>query len=339
MNETLTAYPFDAHEKAEKVEISIFQQADELFSMPLFETVDKDSLISSFKTYFAFANMMFCEEEKMREEGVPGANLYYHGRPHAVFQATYDALSIVHALIERNDPYSTRRLEEKPRVDPFLKHLTPEVGIAIVFGSMFHDTGYVSDGPVDNYALRLPIHVEQSIRALGATIDLFGLPSGLDDKKVKRLGKIGIHGTHFPFTVKRSELKPDDPSRFEEIKSMIDQLPNEERKEAQIVRLAVQLADLGGQCARPDYFPDQVINLRDELNEEIPGKGTGIIGDNTRLAANREFFINTFVKRPIKSVKPINSAKIVSPAPNVEITALAFFGEEKSKPFRDAWLK
>ena len=106
----------------------------------------------------------------MREEEVPGANLYYHGRPHAVFQATYDALSIVHALIERNDPYSTRRPEEKPRVDPFLKHLTPEVGIAIIFGSMFHDTGYVSDGPVDNYALRLPIHVEQSMRSLGATI-------------------------------------------------------------------------------------------------------------------------------------------------------------------------
>lgn len=313
MNEKLTPYPFRATENREIIEETTSNHMLQLLQTPLFENVDRANLFSSFKTYYVFSNMLFNEEEELRAQNIPGANLYYHGREHAVQQVTYDAISIVGQILKREDSFS--------------KHLTVEGTISIILGAMFHDTGYVSDGPVENYAARTPIHVEESMKMFQSTINLLGLPEGIDMKKVIMLGKIGIHATHFPFTRARTSDKPEAQSKLEEMELMTQELSIEEKREAQIVRLSVQLADLGGQCARKDYFPTQVVNLRRELDSVTPELGTKIIGNDNELVANREFFFNTFVLH-----KPL-------PARNVETTALSFFGPKASQPFRDAWTK
>lgn len=313
MNEKLTPYPFTANENKETVEEATSNHMLRLIQSPLFESVDRANLLSSFKTYYAFSSMLFNEEEELRAQNVPGANLYYHGREHAIQQVTYDAISIVSEILKREDAFSN--------------HLTVEGALSIILGAMFHDTGYVSDGPVENYAARTPIHVEESMKMFQSTLNLLGLPEEIDIKKVIKVGKIGIHGTHFPFTQKRTGDKPEIQSRLEEAELMMQELSIEEKKEAQIVRLSVQLADLGGQCARKDYFPTQVLNLRRELDSVAPDLGRKVVGNDNELVANREFFLNTFVlQRPL-------------PVRNVETTALSFFGPETSKPFRDAWTK
>ncbi|MDO8269584.1 MAG: hypothetical protein Q7T54_02850 [Candidatus Levybacteria bacterium] len=299
MRETLTPYPFTATESRKTIEDATIQRAKELFAMPVFETNNQEELLSSFHTYYTFANMLFNEEEELRNSGTNGANLYYHGRQHAVQQVTYDAISIAKAIIQRNDSFSS--------------HLSAEGTISILLGAMYHDAGYVNGGPVENYSARTPIHVDESIKELHSHLNLLGLP-GVDVQKVAFLGEIGIHGTHFPYTENRLA---------EFVKLTSDRSPND-KKEAQIVRLSVQLADLGGQCARVDYFPDQVKALRAEMNETSAGLGTAIIGADHELAANCEFFLSNCVGH--------------NPPPkrNVETTAIAFFGANESKPFRDA---
>ncbi len=301
MNETITPYPFEAGEDILKVKTETTAHMQILLGQPLFRPFDQEALLSSFETYYAFANMYFNEEEALRENEVKGANLFYHNRTHAVEQATYDAISLTDAILARNDRFSA--------------HLTPEGTLAIVLAAMFHDTGYVSDGPVENYAARTPIHVNESMATFESMINLLGLPQGLDHAKVKKLGMIGIHGTHFPFT----------SSHRNESQELMHNLTIEERKEAQIVRLTTQFADLGGQCARPDYFPQLVINLRREMDEALPNLGTNIIGSDAELQPNCEHFLNTFVR------------KASYPTKNVETTAIAFVGPEKSQVFRNAW--
>lgn len=353
MNEALQPYPYEATENQKTVEYATEVSLVKLLETPLFASFDASEILYTFETYYSFAENLFVEEEKLRQQDTPGANLYYHGIPHAISQVTYDAVSITRAIIERDDAFS--------------RHLTAEGAIAIILGALFHDIGYVSEGRVDNYAARTQIHVEESMNMLSSTIDLLGLPASLDWEKVKNLGRIGIHGTHFLFTRARSEDKPSVPSRLEEAKKLVQQnledtkkfmqhmtpeeqkeALNEERKEAQIVRLAVQFADLGGQCARPDYFPEQVRNLREEMNGANPGLGTLIVGEEHELETKREYFINNFVEKapPAPRTKRIivtgkemfvPEKALVSQAPKVGITVRAFFGEEKSKPFLQAW--
>lgn len=310
MSETFTLYPFEASENRETIESMTRLNMQELLENPLFQNYDRDALLSSFDVNYAFANMLFNEEEELRQNGIKGANLYYHGRAHAVQQVTYDAISITQSILNRSDVFSN--------------HLSAEGALSIIFGSMFHDSGYVSDGPVENYAARTPIHVEESIKMYRTIIELNPLPKNVDKDKIIRLGQLGIHATNFPFTRTRSEDKPYIPSRQEEADNLMQCLTPEEKKEAQIVRLSVQLADLGGQCARKDYFPVQVLNLRRELEAVCPGSGIKIIGDDNTLAPNREYFLDSFVLH-----KPN--------ARTVGTTARAFLGEENSQILLSAW--
>lgn len=337
MKEQLTPYPYTENENEETVERAMKTNLLGLLQTPLFKEFDRNELMSTFGIYYDYAKELFTEEEKLRAKNVPGANLYYHCKPHSVFQTPYDAISIVHLLLQRTDPHNTRGVE---RPDPIFEHITPEVVFSIILGTIFHDTGHVTDRSTDNYAARIKVHVEESKKMFATAIELIGLPDKLDREKIIKLGQIGIHGTYFPFTTERSVETPGTPSRLEELRDMLDGMPQSFVKQAHIVRLAVQLADLGGQCARPDYFPYLVKKLRDEFNCEEPGKGTKIIGENHELKEKREKFIRNAVMRNPSEPRPIpNKTPIQSQAPNVELTALAFFGEEKSKPFRDAWLK
>lgn len=306
MKESIALYPFEAQDNKDHIREITDAGMKELLEHDLFEPFNKNKILSSFKTYYAFANMYFNEEESLRAKNVAGANLYYHNRSHAVEQTTFDAINLTRAILDRNDTFST--------------HLTAEGALSIVLGAMFHDTGYVSDGPVDNYAARTPVHVDESIKTFESIVNLLGLPEGLDAKKLKLLGSIGIHGTHFPFTA----------SRLEESKKIMNKLTIEEKKEAQIVRLTTQLADLGGQCARKDYFPTLVKALREELNSALPESGNRIVGEDHELFANCEFFLNTFVRRP---QKPIKGTSIR----NVETTAQAFLKDKDSIQFQKAW--
>jgi hypothetical protein len=296
-------YPFESGENPILIQQQTETSMQNLLTDELFADLNSQELMSSFKTYYAFANMFFNEEEALRNSEVEGANLFYHNRSHAVQQVTFDAITLVKGILKRKDAFS--------------KHLTANGTLSIILGSMFHDSGYVSAGPVENYASRTPIHVDESIANFESMVNLLGLPEGLDIQKVRLLGKIAIHGTHFPFTA----------VRMDESETLMGTLTAEESKEAHIVRLTTQLADLGGQCARPDYFPQLIKNLRDELNGATPELGTKIVGDDAVLAPNCEFFLNTFVR------------KQHSPTKNVETTALAFFGEENSRPLRNAWFK
>src|SRR3989344_3898330 len=117
MNETLPPYPFTENECKQTVEEKTRSNFQELLETPLFDGFDKKKLFDTFNLYYGFAEMLFSEEEELRAQEVPGANLYYHGIPHAIFQTTYDAISIVHALSKRNNPHNTHHIE---RTDPML---------------------------------------------------------------------------------------------------------------------------------------------------------------------------------------------------------------------------
>lgn len=301
MKELLTPYPFLSTEDRSLVEFETEKHMHEILQLPIFDGHDRNLLLSRLNTFYAFANMEFNEEEELRTNGFKGANLYYHGRPHGVMQTTYDGISIAKAILQRDDAFS--------------HHLTLEGVLSIVLGSMFHETGYVNAGPVENYAARSPIHVEESIKTYSSYIDLLGLPAGIDIDKVKKMGGIGIYSTHFPFT----------DTHLEEIRKMTQELTTDDRKEAQIVRLSIQLADLGGQCARPDYYPNLVVNLRQELNEGKPDLGNETIGKDCEMAENRAVFLET-------------NLKAGSDRKTVGNTLNAFFDKEVGKPFKEAML-
>lgn len=85
-----------------------------------------------------------------------------------------------------------------------------------------------------------------------------------------------------------------------------------EKKEAIIVGLTVQLADLGGQISRVDYLPILLKQLRAEINCANPGMGTTIIGEDHELAQKCGDFTKAVV------------------LPTVGKTANAFFGKNNS---------
>lgn len=271
----ITTYPFTDNEKENTVRSDIHRNAQLLFENSLFDTHNKTELLANFSSYFKRAEFLFQQEEAARKNGETKANLYYHNKHHAVYQTTHDAIVLTQAILARNDAFSS--------------HLTAEGAYAIVLGAMYHDTGYVTDPSTSNYAGRTPVHVEYSMRSLWWSINKLGLPDSLDYNKVKELGMLGIHATHFPHTEKRTL----------EAKKMLNELTPQDRKEAHIVRLAIQFADLGGQTARIDYFPHLVKKLRAEMNASTENSGTNIIGTDEELDAKCRGFINFVVKETV----------------------------------------
>lgn len=102
-----------------------------------------------------------------------------------------------------------------------------------------------------------------------------------------------------------------------EMKQLLDVLPKEERKEGVIVGLSVQLADLGGQTTRVDYFPALVKKLREEMDSANPGVGTAIIGQDHEL---------------VEKCRGFTKAVVI---PTVGKSANAFFG--KNNTFSKIW--
>lgn len=265
-------YPFTVEEGKYNVRSAICQQFRKLlvdFDLP--EEVALE-IRSYFARYFLDAEDMFYFEEKARLLGREGANLYYHRKEHAIYQVTYDGISVARALLSRKDSLSA--------------HLSLEGVLAIIFGCMYHDSGYVDAQEVTNYAARTPVHVAASMEAIKKEVREIGFPKFLNQEKISQLASIGIHSTHFPF----------DYDKRVEMREMILGLEPELRAEAHIVRLTVQLADLGGQVSRVDYYPNLVKNLRQELNGVKEGLGQQVIGEDHQLAEKCRGFVKAFVE-------------------------------------------
>lgn len=287
-------YPFEANEKPTIVHLHFARQMDELLQTEPFKGKDAAKLFNSFSNYFVFAEQLFTAEDEARRNNVDGANLYYHNREHAVYQATFDAITTTKAVLSRQDSLSS--------------YLTAEGVTAIFVGAAFHDTGYVYEvGVGDNFAARTPIHVEESERALRETIAKIKLPSFINEAKVTEFAAMAIAATKFPYTNEQEEIA----------KQKLAPLDPKERKEANIVRLIVRFADLGGQTARKDYFMVHIKNLREEINTMSPDLGTSIIGIDEEMDTKCREFIENVVY------------------PTVGKTANAFFTKEN--PYTIEW--
>lgn len=254
----------------------------------------KQALFDFFAFHFLNVERLYLPEETERRLGIPRANLFYHLKDHGLYQAGYDAASITKTILNINT-----HLRD---------NLSIEGAIAIPIASIYHDIGYVSADPnTENYASLTPVHVTESMKAYSQALQQNPLPDFLDTEKAIRLGENGIHHTFFPHTEK---------VRIES-NSMLKDLSASERKEAMIIRLSVQLADLGGQVARPDYYPYLVKDLRRELDASGLCSGLAIIGSDDELLKKAQNFSRTFV------------------LPTVGKTANAFFGKENS--FSKIW--
>ncbi|MCL5113691.1 MAG: hypothetical protein M1372_00775 [Patescibacteria group bacterium] len=270
-------YPFKIGEDECVIDSAISNQMKELFSNSMFSDHLREELPKRLYVHYLRARFMFWDEEALRSKGFPNANLYYHGKEHAVFQTTYDAATIMRALLSRGDRLSS--------------HLTQEGVVATIIAAMYHDTGFVyQKQPLANFARMSPVHVEESKRAAVESLEALRLSSELDMEKLKKLVVIGIHGTYFPY----------DEEATDEGRKLIDSLPLEDRKEAQIVRLAVQFADLGGQTARIDNYPDGLLRLREEMNACRQGLGDRVIGESPdEVEKKRKEFIKFVVDKTV----------------------------------------
>lgn len=270
-------YPFEIGAEEENVNAIMLDQIKKLTDHPLFPSNQREAISRYLSLHFLRAAFMFWDEEQLREQGLENANLFYHNKDHAVFQTTYDALCVDRAILSRQDKFSS--------------HLTLEGAIAIPIAGSYHDSGFVyQKHPLVNFAQMSPIHVEESKRAAVESIDRMHPPENLDTEKIKKLVIIGIHGTHFPY----------DETRKAEGKRLIDELSQGDRQEGQIVRLAVQFADLGGQTARVDQNPEGLRRLREEMNACTPDMGTKIIGkDEYEMEEKRKQFLNFVIERTV----------------------------------------
>lgn len=249
---------------------------------PALQRADKPALHSYFLNYIDIARSHFQLEEDARKKGVNGANLTYHGKEHAVYQVTDDLITGLEITLQRKNPSG--------QPDELSKHITLNGVVAALTAPPAHDIGYVYGVPIgENFAARTPIHVKESMKAYGELIDTVGVPDGCQKRIVKLLGTLAIHATNFPYTKEHEK----------EAQEILAKLPPELRKEAQIIRLLVQFADLGGQCARVDYFPDGVKNLREEMNAANEGKGTETIGTDEEIATKAGGFITYVVEKTV----------------------------------------
>lgn len=280
-------YPLKIGENPETVDKIVLDQMTKLcFETPLFYK-NRGEMLWYMYAHYANAILRFSKEEKMRNYGNPNANLFYHNRDHAVYQTGFDATAITRAILRRQD--------QNPQ-DGLAKHLSLEGAFSIPVAGVHHDEGYVYEADAcESFVHRTPIHIEESKKAAIDAIDRIGLPDGMDIDRVKRLVAIGIHGTSFPYS--QPDCKGEIPS--ETVKKMINELPIEWRKEAQIVRLSVQFADLAGQTTRVDQFPNGLNNLRKEMNIMETQKGDIIIGkDYDEMEEKWECFLE-FVRKTV----------------------------------------
>lgn len=269
-------YPFRMDESELVVENAVFGQMRKLVDEPVFELRDTESILQWLQKHFLKARFMFLDEEELRRKGSGQGDLYYHGKEHSVFQTTFDAISVIRAVLSRKDRLSS--------------HLTCEGVLATVIASMYHDTGFV-DMPYDgySYAKNLNIHVNESIKVAVKSLDMWEIPNGLDSERLKKFIVIGIHGTYFPYGEKEAA----------EGKKLLNKFHPRDRKEAQIIRLAVQFADLGGQAARVDQVPDGLKKLRREMNEIRWGLGNEAMGEDHELADKRRQFIEFVIDKTV----------------------------------------
>lgn len=293
MNKEIGHYPFTQEQDSliiNRIKGNLYFFINDLFPVKGFRKTIYYSLVK----HFNYVESLFSEEENLREKGDSRANLFYHNKHHALYQATFDAISVSGAIKARRDQMS--------------KYLSTEGVLSIVLAAMYHDAGYVTaEQSPKNYAALTPVHVEKSKETLVLGIDKIGLPEFLDKEKIKKLAVLGIHNTYFPYTDERKN----------EFQKLLRGMNSWERKEAMIVGLSVQLADLGGQVARKDYFPERVKDLRQELDSASQGLGTKIIGIDQELAQKCSDFVKTMV------------------FPTAGKTSGAFFGRENS--FQEAW--
>ncbi len=288
-------YPFSKNETSTMVHAEYGRHLARLLQSPMFTYHDRTKIFDYVINHFQRAESLFEVEHLARKEGKPNANLYYHGREYAVYQAGYDSVTIAIALLDKSK---------------VARYSTPEGILAILIAGANHDNGYVDGAPQDsNYAARQPIHVIESIRSALYNFDQIPVPSGLSTAKIRRLIPLGIHATNFPFTQLHTT----------ERKGMLASLDPKERKEAIIVALSVQFADLGGQVARHDYLAN-LKDLRKEMNCTEKGLGDRIIGKDDEMGVKCKAFIENIVER------------------GVGRTANAFFGT-KDNPFSLEWEK
>ncbi len=255
----------------------------------------KRQVFCTFTSHFIEAEKPFIAERNRREKGDPAANLFYHNLNHT-YQAGFDALAIGNSLLQRKDLLT--------------ENLTAEGMIALGVAGLFHDIGYISFNPdSDSFASHTKDHVDASIRKATEFVTEIKYGGILDNRKIVEMIRQGIHNTHFPFT----------PEKTEERKLMVAELPKDWRKEAMIVRLATQLADLGGQTIRKDQYPTGTQALREELEAACPGLGFKIIGSDEDLIKNAQKFTTHMV------------------LPTAGKTAQAFFG--KTNTYTNEWEK
>lgn len=293
MKETTENYPLHLTASDETATRLLTGRMNDLLKDPMFAPFQRYEVLESFSAYLDAAKTHFTLEEEARKNGTEGANLFYHGKEHAVYQVTYDAIEAVDIVLKRRDALSD--------------HLTPNGVFATIASAPFHDIGYVYGVPVgENFAARTPVHVTESMQRFGETVDQLGAPSGFDRERIKIFGGLAIHKTNFPYTDEHEN----------HARNILDKLPSEDRKEAQIVRNILQFADLGGQCARVDYFPEGVKRLRDEMNAARPNNGTLIVGNDNELEAKANGFITFVVDKTVGKTGRAILGKGISPYAN-----------------------
>lgn len=288
-------YPFSKNEASTMVHAEYGRRLARLLEQPLFAYHDRTKIFDYAINHFQRAESLFDVEQSARKEGKPNANLFYHGREHAVYQTGYDSVTIAIALLDKSK---------------VARYSTPESILAILIAGANHDNGYVDGTPQgSSYAARQPIHVVESIRSALNNFDEITVPTGLSAAKIRKLIPFGIHATNFPFT----------QANVAERKEMLTNLDPKERKEAIIVALSVQLADLGGQVARHDYL-DNLKDLRKEMNCAKEGLGDRIIGNDDEMGMKCKAFIENVIEKTVGR------------------TANALFGSQNN-PFTLDWKK
>lgn len=266
-------YPFTILENEKVIKEGFRHQVDLLAANLPVAPIRRNRIAKFIEVHFNLAESHFAFEEQSRIRGFKFADLFYHRKEHAVFQAGYDAITTIRALLERGDALSSQ--------------LSLEGIIAAPIAAVNHDTGYVVvDRVPKSYSSRASVHVNASQAVVQQSLQRIDAPPFLDVAKISRLAVVGIHSTNFPF----------DDNRIAESRQMVHNLPKAEWKEAHIVRLAVQLADLGGQVARVDYV-DLLKDLREEINRSNPGMGEKIIGEDYQMAIKCRGFINFCVEK------------------------------------------
>lgn len=279
MEQNIGHYPFTEGEEPTVVHWEFGRALDRLLAGPLFEGTNRSKISDTLSRFFAGAERLFAPEAMARANNEEGANLYYHNVSHAVHQVTYDGVTTLTALLCRRDNLSA--------------YLTREGVFGVLVGLMYHDSGYVyKTSPGENYAARTPFHVEESVNALKDALKKIRIPAFLNRRRVEELATLAIEATKFPYT--------QDQERVARVK--LQEMDPKERKEAQIVRLAARLADLGGQTARRDYFSRHLPNLRAEMNCFQDGLGTGLIGDDEEISQKCREFLESVVENEVGKI-------------------------------------